>query len=156
MSFWSVSRKKSLASQRKSALRNRFLRELLCDNFNPGYNRKKLIRKRIILFDGVCFRYGEFFQSVQCTASKTYQSNSIDRLVLPTEIGNLSVSGQSQYVSDKLFPLRYATIFSLFVSVLKLTHTLLLTLCIVQNGQGVSSGESVFFRNWENLLFKNS
>ena len=45
--FWSISRKESLESQQKHALRNRFLRTLLYSNviFNPGYNRKMLKEK---------------------------------------------------------------------------------------------------------------
>ena len=41
LSLWSISRKQILESQQKLALRNRFLRTLLCsdDIFNPGYNR---------------------------------------------------------------------------------------------------------------------
>ena len=42
-----MSRKESLESQQKQAIRKRFLRTLLClnDIFNPGDNRKMLMRK---------------------------------------------------------------------------------------------------------------
>ena len=63
LKFWSISRKDSPESQQKYALRNRFLRILLCLNviFNPGYNRKTLIRKKtsifaeLVLFMNSCF-----------------------------------------------------------------------------------------------------
>ena len=47
INFWSISRNESLEAQQKPALRKKFLRKLLCSNdfFNPGYNRKKLMRK---------------------------------------------------------------------------------------------------------------
>ena len=46
--FWSLSCKESLQCQQKHALRNRFLRTLLCSNdiSEPGNNRKTLIEKR--------------------------------------------------------------------------------------------------------------
>ena len=55
LNFWSISHKESLESQQEHALRNRFLRTLLClnDIFNPGYSRKKLMRKRTSILDGV-------------------------------------------------------------------------------------------------------
>ena len=45
--FSSISRKGNLESQQKHALRNRFLRTLLCSNdiFNPGYKRKTLLER---------------------------------------------------------------------------------------------------------------
>ena len=57
LNFWSISRKESPESQQKHALRDRFLRKLLRSNviFNPGYNRKTLIRKRTSILDGACF-----------------------------------------------------------------------------------------------------
>ena len=68
--FWSISRKKSLKSQPKHALRKKFLRTLLCPNdiLNLGYSRKKLIRKRTYILDGVCFIYEQLFHPIQCTA----------------------------------------------------------------------------------------
>ena len=55
--FWSISRKQSLEFLQKHALRNRFLRRLLCPNdiFNPGYKRKTVIKKRTAIPDGACF-----------------------------------------------------------------------------------------------------
>ena len=45
LNFWYISRKESLESQPKQALRSKFLRTLLCsnDNFNPGYNRTEFV-----------------------------------------------------------------------------------------------------------------
>ena len=65
--FWSISRKESLEFQQKHAFRNSFLRTLLCSNdiFNPGYNRKTLIRKRTFILDGACFNYKQLFHPVQ-------------------------------------------------------------------------------------------
>ena len=98
--FWSISREKSLESQQKHALRKRFLRKLLCsnDNFNPGYNRKMLIRKRTSILDGICFNYEHFFHPVQCTACRIYQCSSRDKLVLLEVTGILSISDQLHYL----------------------------------------------------------
>ena len=92
--FWSISGKESLESQEKHALRNRFLRRLLCSNdtFNPGYNRKMLIRKRTSILDGVCFNYEQLFHPVQCTACRKYQDSSRDKLVLPRVTHILTIS----------------------------------------------------------------
>ena len=83
--FWSISRREILEYQQKHALRNRFLRTLLCsdDIFIPGYNRKSLIRKRTSILDGVCFNYEQLFHPVQCTACRIYHRSSRDKLVLP-------------------------------------------------------------------------
>ena len=98
--FWSISRKKSLESQQKHALRNRFLRTPLCSNdfFNPGCNRKMLMRKKTSTLDGVCFNYEQLFRPVQCTACRTCQSSSRDRLVLPEVTGILSISDELHYL----------------------------------------------------------
>ena len=70
--FGSISRKESPEPQTKHALRKRFLRTLLCstDNFNPGYNRKTLIGKRISILDRVCFNYEQLFHPMQCSACR--------------------------------------------------------------------------------------
>ena len=62
----SISRKEILESQQKQALRNRFLRTILCSNdiFVPGYNRKMLTRKRRSILDRVCFNYEQLFHPV--------------------------------------------------------------------------------------------
>ena len=64
MKIWSISRTESLESQHKDAVRNRFLRALLCsnDNFDPGYNWNVLIRKRTAIPDGVCFTNEQLFR----------------------------------------------------------------------------------------------
>ena len=92
--FWSISGKKSLEHQQKPALRNRFLGILLCsnDNFNPGYNRIMLIRKRTSIRDGVCFNYEQLLHPVQCTACRIYQCSSKDKLVLPEVTLILTIS----------------------------------------------------------------
>ena len=48
LNFWSITHNERLETQQKHALRNKFLRTLLCSNdiFIPGYNWKTLIRKR--------------------------------------------------------------------------------------------------------------
>ena len=76
--FWSISRKENPESQQKRALRNKFLRTLLCSNdiFNPGCNRKTLIRNRTSILDGVCFNYEQFFHPKQCTACRKCQFSS--------------------------------------------------------------------------------
>ena len=78
LNFWSISREESQESQQKHALRNRFLRTLLCSNdiFNPGYNRKTLIRKRTSILDGACFNYEQLFHPIQCTACRKCQCSS--------------------------------------------------------------------------------
>ena len=78
LNFWYISRKESLESQQKHALRNKFLQTLLCSNvvFNPGYNRKMLIRKRTSILDGACFIYGLLFHPKQCTACRECQCSS--------------------------------------------------------------------------------
>ena len=96
ITFWSISRRESLESQQKHALRNRFFRTLLCsnDNFNPGYNRKLLIRKRTSIIDRVCFNYEQMFHPVQCSACRVCQCRSRDKFVLLEVTGILSISGQ--------------------------------------------------------------
>ena len=76
--FWSISREKSLELQQKHELRNRFLRTLFCTNyiFNPGHNRKALIRKRTFIHDGGCFKYKQLFRPIQCTACRKCQCSS--------------------------------------------------------------------------------
>ena len=100
LNFWSISRGESLESQQNHALRNRFLRTLLCSNdkFNPGYNRKMLIRKRTSILDRVCFNYEQLFHPVQCTARRICQRSSRDRLVLPEVTGILTISDQFHYL----------------------------------------------------------
>ena len=94
LSFWSISRKESLDSQEKHADKKRSLRLLLCsnDNFDSGYNRKMLIRKRTSLLDGVCLNFEQLFDPVQCTACRIYQCRSRDKLVLPRVTRILSIS----------------------------------------------------------------
>ena len=67
LNFWSISRNESLESQQKHALGIGFLRTLLFSNeiFNPGYNRKMLLRKTTALLDGVCVNYEQLFYPVQ-------------------------------------------------------------------------------------------
>ena len=98
--FWSISRKECLETQQKHALRNKFLRTLLCsnDNFNPGYNRKMLIRKRTSVLDGVSFNYEHLFHPVQCIACRICQCSSRDKLVLPEVTAYLSISDQLHYL----------------------------------------------------------
>ena len=78
LNFWSVSHKERLESQQIHALRNRFLRTLLCSNdiSNPEYKRKTLIRKRTSLRDRVCFNYKQLFHPIQCTACRKCQCSS--------------------------------------------------------------------------------
>ena len=98
--FLSISRKESLESQQKHALRNRFLRTLLCSNdfFHPAYNRKMLMRKRTSLLDRVYFYYEQLFHPVQCTAYKICQCSSRDKLVLPEVTDILSISDQIHHL----------------------------------------------------------
>ena len=74
LNFWSISREESLESQQKHAPRNRFLRTILCSNdmFNPGYNRKMLMRKRTTILDGVCLNYELLFHPAQKTPLVEY------------------------------------------------------------------------------------
>ena len=78
LNFWSISCKESLESQQKHAIRSRFLRTLLCSNviFDPGYNRKTLIRKRTSILDKDCSNYGKLFHPIQCTACRKCQCSS--------------------------------------------------------------------------------
>ena len=99
LNCWSISRKESLESQQKYALRKRFLRTLWRpkDIFHPGYNRKILMRKRTSFFDGVCFINDQLFHPVQGTACRICQWSSRDKLVLPEAIGIVSISDQLHY-----------------------------------------------------------
>ena len=94
--FYSISRIESLESQQKHALKNNFLRALLClnDNLNPGCNQIILIRKNAPLLDEGYLNYEQLFHPVQCTACKLCQCCSIDNFVLSKMIGILSTSGQ--------------------------------------------------------------
>ena len=96
LNFCSISRKESLESQQKHALRNRILRTRLCSNdiSNPGYNRKMLMRKRTSILDRVCFNYEQLFHPVQSTASRICHCSSRDKLVLPEVTVILSISDQ--------------------------------------------------------------
>ena len=78
LNFWSISCKESLESQQKHALRNKFLRTLLCSNviFDPGYNPKTLIKNRTSIPDRVCFNYELLFHPIQCTACRKCQCSS--------------------------------------------------------------------------------
>ena len=100
LNFWAISLKESLESQQKHALRNRFLRILLFSNdfFNPGYNRKMLMRKRTSILDGVCVNYEQLFHPVQCIACRICQCSSKDKLVSPEMTGILSFSDQLLYL----------------------------------------------------------
>ena len=94
LNFWSISHKENLESQQKHALRKMFVRTLLCSNdiFNPGYNRKMLMRKKTSIFDRNCFEYEQLFHPVRCTAWRICQSSSRDKLVLLEMTGILSIS----------------------------------------------------------------
>ena len=99
--FWAISRKKSLKSQQKHALRNRFFRTLLCcsnDILNPGCNRKMLMRNRTSILARVCFNYEQLFHPIQCIACRLCQCSSRDKLVLPEVTGILSISDQLHYL----------------------------------------------------------
>ena len=100
LNFWSISRKESLESQQQHALRNKFLRTLLCSNdiLNPGYNRKMLMRKRTSIFDRVCFNYEQLFHPVLCASCKICQCSSRDKIVLPEVTGVLLISDQFHYL----------------------------------------------------------
>ena len=97
--FWSISRKESLESKQKHALRNRFLRTLFCPNdiSNTGYNRKMLMSKKTSVPDRVRFNYEQLFHPVQCTAYRLCQCSSKDKLNLPEVAGILSISDHFQY-----------------------------------------------------------
>ena len=75
---WSISRKENLESQQKHALRNRFLRTLMCSNgiLKPGCSRKTLIKERKSILDGACFKYGQLFHPIKCTAGRKCQCSS--------------------------------------------------------------------------------
>ena len=94
--FWSISRKESLESQQKHALKCKFLRALLCSNdiLNPGYNWKMLMSKRTSILDRVYVNYEQLFHPVHCTACRICQCSSRDELVLPDVTGALSFSDQ--------------------------------------------------------------
>ena len=98
--FWSISRKESLESQQKHALRKNFLRPLLCsdDSFNPGRNRKMLVKKKTSKLYGVSFNYEHLFHPVQCSACRICQSSSRDELVWPKLAGILSFLDQLHYL----------------------------------------------------------
>ena len=100
LKFWSISLKESLECQQKHALSNRFLRTLLCSNdiFKPGYNRKTVIRRRISILDGVCFKCEQVFRPVECTTCRICQSSSRDELVLPEVTDIMSFSDQLNYL----------------------------------------------------------
>ena len=100
LNFLPISRKESLESQQKHALRNRFFRTLLGSNdiFNPGYNQNMLMRKRTSILDGVCFKIEQLFHPVQCTACRICQCSSRDKLVLPEVTAIPSISDQSHYL----------------------------------------------------------
>ena len=78
LNFWSTPRKERLESQQKHALRKKFLRIVLCSIviFNPGHNRKTIIRKRTYILDRVCFNYEQLFHPIQCTACRKCQCSS--------------------------------------------------------------------------------
>ena len=100
LNFWSMSREESLESQKKHALRIRFLRTLLCSNevLNHGYNRKMLTMKKTCVLDGVWFNYERLFHPVQCTACRKCQCSWRDKLALPEVTGILSFSDQLHYL----------------------------------------------------------
>ena len=98
--FWSISRKESLESQQKHALKNKFLRTLLRSNdiLNPGYNQKMLMRKKTSIFDGVCVNYEQLFHPDQCTACRLCQCSSRDKLALSEVTGIPSSLDQVLYL----------------------------------------------------------
>ena len=101
LNFWSISHKENVDCQQEHALRNRFLRTLLCSNdvFNPGYNRKMPFRKRTSILAGVCFHYEQLFHPVQCNACGICQNSSRDEIVLPKVTDILCFSDQLHYLS---------------------------------------------------------
>ena len=102
LNFWSISRKESPESQQKHALRNRFLRTLLCskDVFIPGYNRKTLIRKRTSILVWICFNYEQLFQPRQCTACRKCQCSSRGKRAWPAVFCIQSFLNPFQYPWD--------------------------------------------------------
>ena len=128
LKFWSISRKEIPESQQKHSLRIRFLRTLLCSNdiFNPGYNRKMLMKKRTSILDEVCVNYEQLFHPVQCTACRLCQCSSREKLALPKVTGILSLSDPLLYLCRKKCfggDARQYTIFNLSESVWKFTNT---------------------------------
>ena len=101
LKFWSISSKESPESQQKHALRNRFLRTLLCSNvfFNLGYNQKMLMRKRTSILPRVCFVFEQLFHPVQGTAFRICQCSSKGKLVLPEVTRILLISDQLHHLS---------------------------------------------------------
>ena len=91
VNFWSISCKKRSEAQQKHALRKKFWWTHLCSNdiLNPGYKRKRVIRKRTFILDKTCFENERLFHPVQCTTCKIYHYSSIDKLVLPSVSGFL-------------------------------------------------------------------
>ena len=100
LKFWSISRKGSLESQQKLALKKRFVRTLLfsSDTLNPGCNWKMLLRKRTSILDRVCVNYKQLFHPVQCIACRICQGSSRLKVVLPEVTGILSFSDQLPYL----------------------------------------------------------
>ena len=84
LKYWSISRIESVASQQWHAPKNRFLWALLCSNdkLNLECNWIMLIRKSLCIFD-VCFIFELLFHPVRCTAWKTCQRSSKEKLVPP-------------------------------------------------------------------------
>ena len=100
--IWSISRNESLESQQKQALRNKFLRKLLCSfDICFGYDRKMLMRRRTSILDRVCFNYEQLFHPVQCTAFGLCRCSSRDKFVLREKTGILSVDFRSTSLSLK-------------------------------------------------------
>ena len=100
LNFWSISRKETLESQQKHALKNVFLRTLLCSNdtFISRDSRKMLMRKITSIHDGVGFNYEQLFHAVQCTACDICLFSSRDKLFLPDVRGILSICVQILYL----------------------------------------------------------
>ena len=100
LNFWSISREESLETQQKHALRNRFIRILLCwnDIFNPGYSRKMLMRKRTSILGGVFLNSEQLFHPAQCTSCRICQCSSSYKFVLPEVTGILLFSDQLHYL----------------------------------------------------------
>ena len=103
--LWSISRKESLEFQQKHALRNRFLRTLLCSNdiFNRGYNRKTLFRKGTSIHDGACFIYKQLLHPIQCTACRKIQGSSRGKRPQQESSCIQSTSNPFQYPWDTYF-----------------------------------------------------
>ena len=102
LKFWSISRKESPDTQQKHALRNRFLRTLLCskDIFNPGYNGETLIRKITSSLDVVCFNYEQLFHAIQCTACRKCQYSSRGKRAQQESSCTQSIKNPFQYPWD--------------------------------------------------------